>query len=83
MTIDEYLNQAKRLKIQADKAKKKFYETEDRATALRSSLNLGDGTPRGRSGRNGTESRFIEAADAADEYQKAIKAYSAFRHQLR
>lgn len=83
MTIDEYLNRAKQLKIRTENAEVKLKEVESRAINPRSSLNLGDGIPASSRNVNGTESRLIEYIDAGKEYAAASNDYKTFREQLK
>ena len=82
MTIDEYLNQAKKLKHKADRAELKLKEVESRTIDPRSSLNLGDGIPASNRSGNGTESRLLEYIDAGKAYTAASRKYTEFRKNL-
>lgn len=83
MTIDEYLHQYEHLKGCAEIAYKRLWDAEERATNVRSGLNI-DGTPRGKGGRpNAHETALIEAADALKKCDKADKAFKAYEKQLK
>lgn len=82
MTIDEYLNELQRLYCRAERKYRKLLDAKDNADSPRSSLNLGDGAPRGRSHVNTTERRTLKYVDASKEWRKALKERDDFKAAL-
>lgn len=80
MTIDEYLNQLRKLRRREKRTYQKMQNQYDRATSLQSSFNFG--MPRNRSNENRTETRLLDLADTQREWREANAAYIGFREQL-
>lgn len=81
MTIDGYLRQLATFRRRYEQAKNRVRKCNAR-TSPRSSLNLGDGTPRQRNSGNANEENLIELSDALNEMREASQQYQAFRNQL-
>lgn len=81
MTIDEYLNQPRKLKRKRDRLYEKLLAAEER-TAPRDPLNLGDGVPGRRSGSNTTEDKLLTYIDASSAYREASRQYTNVRDAL-
>lgn len=82
MTIDEYLNQLKKLDRRTDRLAAKYKELEERATSPRSSFNFGSDVHKCGSGRNITEDRITAAADALLAYRRSLDEYIRAREEL-
>lgn len=81
MTIDEYLGQLATFRRRSEKAFNRVRKYDTRATAPRSSLNLGDGTPRSRN-KGANEDNLIGLSDALKEQREASQQYKKFREEL-
>lgn len=82
MTINEYLNQPRTLKARRDKALENLKVLETRMLSPHDPLNLGDGTPRSRSGENTHETHLIEYIDAGKEFKESNRLYMETRDNL-
>ena len=82
MTIDEYLNQPRKLKAKSERLYKKMLIAEEKATTPRDPLNLGDGIPGRRSGSNTTETKLLEYIDASRAYSEAYTQFREARDTL-
>ena len=83
MTIDEYINEMQRLKIKSERLLKEMREAETPLLSPRDPLNLGDGTPRNRSGGNGTENKLLESIDIHREFSKVNDQFKEMRDAIR
>ena len=81
MTIDEYLNQPRKLKAKGERLYMKMLEAEAKATSPHVSLNLGDGIP-GRSGANATENKLLDYVEASKAYTKVTRQHNEIRSAL-
>lgn len=80
MTIDEYLNQPRKLKQRAERLWKKAEALEEAAISPQSAGRFD--MPRSRSNDNQTEARLIRYIDAMSEWRDAHDAYVNCRDQL-
>ena len=83
MTIDEYINEMQRLKSKSERLLKDMREAETPLLSPRDPLNLGDGTPRSRSGGNGTENKLLEYIDISREFDKVNDQFKEMRDAIR
>ena len=72
MTAKEYLDGFRAIKERLDYLQRNASIYGERATGVRSSLNIQDGIRTQRSGANGTEDRLIAYCDAIAECKKLI-----------
>lgn len=75
MTAKEYLDGFRAIKERLDYLQRNASIYGERATGVRSSLNIQDGIRTQRSGANGTEDRLIAYCDAIAECKKLIVKY--------
>lgn len=83
MTIDEYINEMQRLKSKSERLLKDMREAETPLLSPRDPLNLGDGTPRSRSGGNGTENKLLEYIDISREFSKVNGQFKEMRDAIK
>ena len=83
MTIDEYINEMQRLKSKSERLLKEMREAETPLLSPRDPLNLGDGTPRNRSGGSGTENKLLEYIDISREFDKVNDQFKEMRDAIR